>query len=225
MALIIEEHQFNGLETLLRETEALLRAEFAKQRPEPHAVMLSGGSTPLPVYEAIAANPSAAADTLHITFSDDRHVPYDSPMSNYGNTLPMLAALGVGTDRQIIVNPELSLAASAKDFGARLEQFLEGGGKLSLAVLGIGDDTHTCSLFSQANLDAAEGHWAIPVERDTPPHRVSVTPSVLERAERIIFLAAGEKKRPVIQQLLNDPMTTIAGRAVHRCGQVELWYA
>jgi len=225
MALIIEEHLFSDLEMLLVATEALLRAEFANELEYPHAVMLSGGSTPLPIYQAIAALPSAASDSLYITYSDDRHVPYDSPMSNYGHTLPMLAALGVDTDRQLAVNPELPLDEAAEDFEAQLGGFLTRGGRISLALLGIGDDTHTCSLFSQANLDAAAGHLAIPVERDTPPHRVSVTPTLLKHAERIVFLAAGPGKRPVITQLLNDPMTTIAGRAVQDCGQVELWYA
>lgn len=217
--------QFESLEALQAATLGLLSEAFTDASEEEFLVMLSGGSTPLPVYAALSLHPVAVSPQLHLTFSDDRHVPRDSTESNYGNTAAMIADLGVPEDRVIAVDPDVPLAASAQKFGLAFDRFFERGGRLSLALLGLGGDTHTCSLFSEEDLHAAEGHLAIPVTRSEPPHRVSVTPAVLERAERVVFLVAGASKAAVIQQLIEHPETTIAGRATARCGHVELWYA
>ena len=137
----------------------------------------------------------------------------------------MIEALQVPADRVIAVNTGVSLEESAKQFEAHFQRFFDGGGRLSLALLGMGGDTHTCSLFTEENLAAAQGHLAISVVKDAPPHRVSVTPTVLERADRVVFLVAGASKAAVIEQLLHQPETTIAGQAVAGCERVELWYA
>lgn len=223
----ILERNFGTIAALREATTQLLREAFAGNPDEaaPFAVMLSGGSTPLPIYEAIASAPSPCSPALHLTFSDDRHVPLDSPLSNHGNILPMIAALGVTTDRVIAVNPEVSLDAAAAEYEQSFDAFFSKGGSLRLALLGMGEDTHTCSLFSDADLAASVDHLAIPVRKNTPPDRVSVTPGLLEIADRIIILVAGASKAAVIQQLLTEPETTIAGRAVAGCPSVELWYA
>ena len=221
----IQPRDFGTLAALQAAVEELLCNAFSNADDAPTAVMLSGGSTPLPVYEAITKNPVTISPALYLTFSDDRHVPIDSPDSNHGNTLPMIQALQVPADRVIAVNTGVSLEESAKQFEADFQHFFDAGGRLSLALLGMGGDTHTCSLFTQENLAAAKGHLAIPVVKDAPPHRVSVTPAVLECAERVVFLVAGASKAAVIEQLLNHPETTIAGQAVAGCEHVELWYA
>lgn len=222
----IIEKNFGTPAALRAAVEALLRESFAGAAGEalPFAVMLSGGSTPLPVYQTIAAEPSPCSPLLTVTFSDDRHVPLDSPQSNHGNTLPMLAALKIPTDRVIAVNPEVPLDEAAAQYERDFDAFFARDGVLRLALLGVGEDTHTCSLFSDADLAASEGRLAIPVRKDTPPDRVSVTPSVLELADRVVFLVSGPGKLPVIRQLLKAPESTIAGRAVAGCPSVELWH-
>ena len=51
----------------------------------PSAVMFSGGSTPLALYQQMAKAPFEVPETTLAIFADDRHVPHDSPNSNYGN--------------------------------------------------------------------------------------------------------------------------------------------
>ncbi len=221
----IQPRKFEDLAALQTAVLALLRDVFTEASQEDYLVMLSGGSTPLPVYAALASQPCGASERLHLTFSDDRHVPRDSPDSNYGNTAPLLDALGLPEERILGVNPDVSLSASAQEFERDLGSFFERGGRFSLALLGMGADTHTCSLFSEADLQASVGHLAIPVTKSEPPHRVSVTPAVLERAERVIFLVAGASKAAVIEQLLARPESTIAGQATAGCKHVEVWYS
>ena len=224
MAVLIKECVYPDPKALLAAAESALREEFSKDLPHPHAVLLSGGSTPLPVYAAIAAEPSPISSTLHVSYTDDRHVPFDSEDSNHGHARPMLEALGVPEDQQLTIEPDGSLDDAGAAFEQTLDGFLGGGGKISFALLGMGGDTHTCSLFGDEDLAAAGGHRAIAVRRPEPPHRVSVTPALLEQVERIVFLVSGASKQEVIQQLLNAPETTIAGRAVANCSRVELWH-
>src|SRR2546428_12931311 len=55
------------------------------------AIMLSGGTTPLPAYRALARGP-LPHDRLHILFCADRYVPCDSDATNYHPAPPLLAA-------------------------------------------------------------------------------------------------------------------------------------
>src|SRR2546429_9934484 len=45
------------------------------------ALMLAGGTTPLPAYRELARGP-LPHDRLHVLFSDDRYVPSDADASN-----------------------------------------------------------------------------------------------------------------------------------------------
>lgn len=188
-----------------------------------HALIVSGGRTPLKVYEKIAAEPFEVHPDAWLAFADDRHVPLDSPDNNYGNACAMLEALELGEDRVLRVHTEIPLEDAALRYDRDLQHFLGSGGSISVALLGLGDDGHTCSLFTQAHLDRAEGRHAIPVEKSTLPHRISVTPTVLRQANRVIFAVAGEEKREVVKKLLADPSQVVAGRAIMGCRGVELW--
>jgi hypothetical protein len=61
-------------------------------RSVPFALMLAGGTTPLAAYARLTSHPPVVATGLHVLFSDDRHVPPESPHSNYGQIRPMLNA-------------------------------------------------------------------------------------------------------------------------------------
>lgn len=204
----------------------LLREELQRQTPYLQAVIISGGRTPLPVYQAIAEAPFPVAASAWLAFSDDRHVPVSSPDSNFGHALPMIRALRLPEDRVLCVHPELPLEAAADRYDRDLRAFLEAGGRFSVAILGLGPDGHTCSLFSADDLDRGGGdRLAISVRRTPGPDRVSVTPALLEKADRIIFLVAGAEKWEVTKRLIADPDSVVAGRAVANCRDVSLWRA
>src|ERR1700685_3546811 len=47
------------------------------------AIMLAGGTTPMPAYRALAQRGMQPTDGLRLLFSDDRYVPSDAQASNY----------------------------------------------------------------------------------------------------------------------------------------------
>lgn len=135
----------------------------------------------------------------------------------------MIEALCLGEDRVFRVHSELPLEAAGQRYHDDLDAFLRKGGEIDTALLGLGPDGHTCSLFNDDDLKRGVGRWAIHVPKESPPDRVSVTPDLLARIRRVVFVVLGDEKEAIVDRLLNHPSEVIAGRAVARCPQVELW--
>jgi 6-phosphogluconolactonase len=187
------------------------------------AVMLSGGSTPIPAYQALATRGLKPAPGLTLLFSDDRYVPSDSDQSNYHQSRALFTSLGVSVEQVLRIRTELPLAQAAADSERRLTQLLGGGQRIQLGLLGMGADGHTCSLFSAADLERARGRLAISVHRPDGRDAVSVTPTVLERIEQLVFLIAGADKRTALAALLRRSSELTAWQAVRECQAVEVW--
>lgn len=221
MAIIVR--SFAGLRAFHEAIAALLAAELGRECDVPHAVMLAGGQTPQPAYDLVARTPVPVSPRAHVLFSDERMVPADSQESNYGRAFPMLSSLGMHDDRVLRVRTEASLEAAAERYHADIAAFLASGGRITLALLGIGTDGHTASLFNVADVVRGPDHWAIPVARHPGPARVSVTGALIRRAERPVFLAAGSGKHAILDIFLNDPGRIPAGRVALEGGRAELW--
>ena len=189
------------------------------------AIMLSGGTTPLPAYRALARGPLPHDDRLHILFSDERYVPSDSDASNYHQSRPLLDALALPATAVARVRTELPLDEAAADYERQLAALLNSGVRVGLGLLGLGADGHTASLFGAADLERARGHLAIAVHRPDGMSAVSVTPDFLSRVEELLFVVAGSGKHDATQALAaQDPKST-AWRAVQGCPHLQLWFA
>ncbi len=216
---------FESADALNQAAITLLRNEFQAPFPAPFSVMLSGGTTPRPLFEALCTSPPTTADNLHIAYTDDRYVPAESLESNYGQSRPMLEALGLPDKRIMRVPTELPLDRAVEAYDAALRTFFAQGGVIRLALLGLGSDGHTCSLFSEADLERCGTAYAIAVQRPDGLHGISVTPALLNKVERILFLATGAEKADRIRQLRKAPQNLIAGKAVAGCKEIELWHS
>ncbi|HXZ60248.1 MAG TPA: 6-phosphogluconolactonase [Steroidobacteraceae bacterium] len=194
--------------------------------PGAAALMLSGGTTPLPAYRSLGARPRLPRSAeLHILFSDDRYVPADSPASNYHRIEPLLAALALPSSAVLRVRTELPLEDAARDYDFQLAALLRSGVRIRLGLLGLGADGHTASLFGEADLERARGRLAVAVQRPDGLSAVSVTPELLAQVEEPLFVVAGEDKRDAVRALLARDPTLTAWRAVAGCERVGLWVA
>lgn len=214
----------SGLEAALE--ERLARAVSARVAPGgvPPAIMLSGGTTPLPTYQALGARAHLErSDRLTILFSDERYVPADSPASNFLRAQPLLAALALPSAAVLRVRTELPLEDAARDYEAQLAALLRDGGRIGLGLLGLGADGHTASLFGAGDLERARGRLALAVQRPDGMSAVSVSPGLLGQVTEPVFLAAGADKRDAVERLLAGDSTLTAWRAVAGCPRVELW--
>ena len=189
------------------------------------AVMLSGGTTPLPAYHALAARPLPHDERLRVLFTDERYVPADSTASNYYQSRELTEGLGLAPESLLRVRTELPLEEAASDYERALSALLGSGVRIGLGLLGLGADGHTCSLFSASDLARARGRYAIPVQRPDRLAAVSVTPELLATVQEPVFVVAGPDKQPALNALRARDPHLIAWRAVQGCAQVELWMA
>ena len=188
------------------------------------AIMLSGGTTPLPAYRLAAQRPPPPHDEgLHIVYSDERYVPSDSEASNFHQTRVLLDALALPPAGVKRVRTELPLDEAAADYERQLASLLKSGVRIGLGLLGLGADGHTASLFGAADLERASGRLAIAVHRPDGMSAVSVTPDFLARVAEPLFVVDANGKEDAVRALrAQDPRLT-AWRAVEACPRVELW--
>lgn len=201
--------------------EERLRAALAA--PGRSAIMLSGGTTPLPAYRALAQHAPAHDAGLCVLFSDERYVPADSEASNYHQSRPLLDALALPPASLLRVRTELPLQEAAADYARQLEALLGAGVPIGLGLLGLGADGHTASLFSAADLERARGRYAIAVQRPDGMSAVSVTPQLLATVREPLFVVAARGKQDAIGALLAEDPGLTAWRAVQGCPRAELW--
>ena len=191
--------------------------------PPSSAVMLSGGSTPLPAYRALATRRLRAAPGLVLLYSDDRYVPASSEASNYHQTQVLLESLALAPEQVVRVRTELPLAEAANDYDARLAELQRRGVVIRLGLLGLGADGHTASLFTPENLAMARGRRAIAVHRPDGRDGISLTPSVFDGVSELVFVVAGADKTPALTAFLEGSNRSTARQAVNGRSSVEIW--
>jgi 6-phosphogluconolactonase len=184
-------------------------AKAREQRGVAH-IALAGGSTPRPVYELLAAE-QPGWESVHLWFGDERAVPPDDPESNYRlvrDSLLRSARAPEPTVHRIDAeqDPEAAAQAYERELRALLPARDDGVPVLDLAVLGVGEDGHTASLFSGDPLLTAEGPLCRAViGPKPPPRRITLTLPVLRAARQVVLLATGEGKAAAIRAILAGP--------------------
>lgn len=124
----------------------------------PFVLMLAGGQTPLPIYRRLAREvPSQVHPAVHLLLSDDRYVPFEDERSNAGSISPTVRALGLPDERFIRVETEYPVDDATGRFSGSIRDLGTRNAIFALALLGIGGDGHTASLFSAVSInDAAD---------------------------------------------------------------------
>ena len=135
--------RFSTFEKLVAGAAALLVESLSHQEPGPLGVMLSGGQTPRPVFEAVASSRTDVSPNVHVLFTDERMVPEDHSESNYNRAKAMLQAVGVPESRRLRVHTHVAVDVAADEYHRELNTFFERGGQMILGLLGLGADGHT----------------------------------------------------------------------------------
>ena len=181
---------------------SLLRTQRAR-------LLLSGGSTPAPVYRSLAGQPLDWAK-VEVALVDERWLPVGDPDSNTQLIRDTLLADHARTARfQPILVSGRSLAESV---AAANQSFLPA----SVLVLGMGPDGHTASLFPhmRAFSEAMTSHspyLAVDASHCTGAgswaQRISLSPFGLSQATTRMLLIRGEHKRRLLEQAMagTDP--------------------
>lgn len=182
--------------------------EFLKAAPR--VLALGGGTTPRPLYERLSAIDYPWSD-VDVLFTDERCVPPDHPDSNYGMVDRALLSRLDSPPRAHRM-PGETCDADAHEVELR-RAF--GALRLDLAVLGLGADGHTASLFPGEPVLKERVRWVARVTRPDHP-RITLTLPVLSSARLALFLVAGEEKRGAVARLLAGEDIPAAGVSADR---------
>ncbi len=184
------------------------------------AVALAGGSTPRPLYERLADAPHREAvewQRVEVFWGDERCVPPDHPDSNA--RLAREALLDRVPVRPGHVHPmpgeSEDREAAARIYEAEMVEALGAGSgrlaRLDLALLGLGAEGHTASLFPDSPALAAGERLVVAVLADREPvpppghDRLTLTFPALNAAREVLFLVAGADKAAAVAAALEGP--------------------
>ena len=219
-------------------------AELAEARIEERNIftlVLSGGSTPRLLYEELARQPISKRiewPKTHIFWGDERYVPADHPESNYGLAFRALVSKVNVPPENVhrILTESVSASAAAVAYEKTLRYFFHPpvGSEdnryfpsFDLVLLGLGQDGHTASLFPGDTALKEKYRWVLGVDSaSTSPAvpRVTLTLPVLNRADCVIFLVSGSRKKEVFEEIMNNPEATAYPAARVRPSGRLLWF-
>lgn len=161
------------------------------------SIALSGGTTPLPAYERLAAL-DLPWERVGWFFVDERAVAPDAPRSNAGAIGKALPAMARGAVARM--RGEEPLEAEAARYEAELRSWfgVASAVRFDAMTLGVGDDGHTASLFPGTGDVRLDGRLvaAIPARPERGLEaRLTLTRPVLLEAASVVVLARGAGKR------------------------------
>lgn len=175
------------------------------------SVALSGGSSPKKLYELLASE--AFKDQLDWTkvyffFGDERNVPHNDPQSNYLMAKTALfEPLHIDAAQTFPVDTSLPPAQAAEAYTQAINQhFGQVPARFDLVLLGLGDNSHTASLFPHTPVlhDASMGAKEVYVE-ELKADRITLTAPLINQAQAVAFLVFGEDKAEAVKHILEDP--------------------
>lgn len=183
-----------------------LSAESIAERGR-FTIALAGGSTPAALYALLASPPLCTEidwSRWHVFWGDERCVPPDHPDSNYGMAKrTLLDQVPIPPSQVHHMAGEAPPSEAADAYAATFAEALAPGGRLDLALLGIGDDGHTASLFpNTAALLETERTVAANWVPHLNAHRITLTLPALNRARRAAVLATGADKADAVRRAL-----------------------
>lgn len=188
-------------------------------------LVVSGGSTPVPFFKALAQKPLEWA-RVDITLADERWVDEQSSDSNAklvrenllqgpaaaANFVPLTSDAGT---------PEEGVAAVAEATAGL-------AWPASVVILGMGGDGHTASLFpdsQELGLALSTDEPLVAVRTPSQPQpRITFSADRLHQAKRHILHITGDDKRTVLANAMGgDDVRTLPIRAFLSCPLAIYW--
>lgn len=209
-------------------TLVLAQAEAAIAERGVFTIALAGGSTPKPLYEALAQQ-DLPWHQIQVLWGDERYVPPDHPDSNEGMArrawlqhVPIPAA-----NIHPMPTDEAEPSRAAERYEQELQQLfqLSPGGfpKLDVILLGIGDDGHTASLFPQTAALKVQNQLITVGNKDGQP-RITFTSALINQARCVVFMVTGASKQPALAEIFAEDADamTYPARLIQPAG--SLWW-
>ena len=206
----------------------LEKIQTAIQQRGQCTIALAGGSTPKPLYEALATQ-SLSWSKIQIFWGDERYVKADHRDSN--QRMARQAWLDHVNLPDTNIHPMPTGAANpevdAANHEAELREFFQiQPGEFpvfDIVLLGIGDDGHTASLFPHTEALKVDKRLVTVGNKDGKP-RLTFTASLINHSRCVLFLVSGANKRAALEQIFAPIADDMSYPARLIKPQGELWW-
>ena len=175
-----------------------LANEAIKQTGAFH-IVLCGGRTPVPIYEALRL-----VDTnwslWHFWLGDER---MPSALAGLNRDLieeSWLAHIPAKRENVHYIPVELGIEEAVKQYNDSLKTV----NLFDLSLLGVGEDGHTASLFPGNDLgESGNSLEVLPVFNSpkAPKERISLSAKRLGLSKKVLFIAQGKEKKNIIDRI------------------------
>lgn len=169
--------------------------------------VLTGGSSPAGIYKLLASDDYKTKidwSKVFIFWGDERWVPLNDDLSNAKMSYAaLLSHVPIPSENIFEMYKD---GVKPEDYAAAYEQsirkVLGDEGKFDLILLGMGDDGHTASLFPGEAVLKEQNKW-VDAYYLAPQkmHRITLTAPLINKAEKIIVVAFGEKKAHALKEV------------------------
>jgi 6-phosphogluconolactonase len=200
-----EDEVLKGLANYFVETAASSIATHGQ-----FSVALSGGNSPKKLYELLASplfKDKVEWNKVHFFFGDERYVPHTDPQSNYLMAKKaLLEPLDLSYKQIFPIDTSLSPEEAAKKYTTDINYYFAGTDvRFDLILLGLGDNSHTASLFPHTPVlhDKTVGAKEVFLD-DQQVFRITMTAPLINQAHHIAFLVYGESKAVAVHHVIED---------------------
>jgi 6-phosphogluconolactonase len=173
-------------------------------------IALSGGSSPKKLYQLLSSAAFKSKIDWSKTdffFGDERNVPQTSTDSNYLMAKEALfEPLHIKPAQVFSVDTSIEPAAAADKYTATIRNYFgKNPMRFDLILLGLGDNSHTASLFPHTPVlhDTTASVKSVFL-KDQQVYRITFTAPLINLANEIIFLVYGEIKATAVHHIIED---------------------
>lgn len=182
-------------------------AQKAIAEKDKFTVVLTGGSSPAGIYKLLASDAYKTKidwSKVFVFWGDERWVPLNDDLSNAKMSYASLLS-HVPVPKENIFEMYKD-GVTPEDYAVAYEQsvrkVLGDEGKFDLILLGMGDDGHTASLFPGQEVLQEQTKWVAAYYLEPQKmHRITLTAPLINKAEKIVVVAFGEKKAHALKEV------------------------
>ena len=174
------------------------------------SVVLSGGNSPKKLYQLLASDEyknEVDWSKISFFFGDERYVPFDNEDNNgLMAKQTLFEPLNIDESKIFYIGTSLSPEHDAANYtDAIFTYFGERQPKFDLILLGLGDNSHTASLFPHTDVLYEETAIVRPVFlKEQNVYRITMTAPLINEAHKIAFLVYGKLKAEAVHHVIKD---------------------
>lgn len=170
-------------------------------------VAVSGGSTPLPLFKALAATKEFLDwNKVNFFWVDERWVTVDHNENNFGEAL-RAGLVNIPANYYPFDTSVKSPDDSCRKYTEVCDEVLSDQ-SLDLILLGAGQDGHTASIFRNDLHQARQKQFAFVTRHpSTDQIRLSITLTTIKKAKEVMIIMVGEEKRLLLDNIIANQVS------------------